>query len=144
VRNLSPRYFTENRPERPTTRGKSAKTYILRASQADVRRRWDYTQGTAPLHHRSGMPRDRRWHRSTPYRDALRTPSGLRGRLCIRCPCLHCRLVSQGDRVAVLLRESGVFKSTGEAYSIRAVQWFTFADGKIKRIDEIVASMWKS
>ena len=52
-------------------------------------------------------------------------------------------MISQGDCVAVLLRESGVFK-TGEAYSIRAVQWFTFADGKIKKIDEIVASVWKS
>lgn len=53
-------------------------------------------------------------------------------------------MISEGDRVAVLLRESGVFKSTGEAYSIRAVQWFTFGEGKIKRIDEIVASIWKA
>jgi ketosteroid isomerase-like protein len=53
-------------------------------------------------------------------------------------------MIAQGDSVAVLLRESGVFKSTGQAYSIRGVQWFTFADGKIKRIDEIVASLWKA
>jgi ketosteroid isomerase-like protein len=53
-------------------------------------------------------------------------------------------IISQGDCVAVLLRESGVMKATGEAYSIRAVQWFTFADGKIKKIDQIVASIWKS
>jgi ketosteroid isomerase-like protein len=52
-------------------------------------------------------------------------------------------MISQDDSVAVLLRESGVFKTTGQAYSVRAVQWFTFADGKIKRIDEIVASIWK-
>ena len=52
-------------------------------------------------------------------------------------------IISQGDRVAVLLRESGVFKSSGQAYSVRGVQWFTFADGKIKKIDEIVASIWK-
>jgi ketosteroid isomerase-like protein len=52
-------------------------------------------------------------------------------------------MISQGDRVAVLLRESGVFKSSGQAYSVRGVQWFTFAGGKIKKIDEIVASIWK-
>jgi ketosteroid isomerase-like protein len=53
-------------------------------------------------------------------------------------------MVRQGDCVAVLLRETGVFKSSGEAYSIRAVQWFTFEGGKIRRIDEIVSSIWKS
>jgi ketosteroid isomerase-like protein len=53
-------------------------------------------------------------------------------------------MISQGDCVAVLLRESGVFKSTGQAYSVRGVQWFTFADGKIKKIDQIVASIWKA
>jgi ketosteroid isomerase-like protein len=52
-------------------------------------------------------------------------------------------MISQGDCVAVLLRESGVFKSSGQAYSVRGVQWFTFADGKIKKIDEIIASIWK-
>ena len=40
-------------------------------------------------------------------------------------------MISQGESVAVLLRESGVFKSTGQAYSVRGVQWFTFAGGKI-------------
>jgi len=53
-------------------------------------------------------------------------------------------MISQGDCVAVLLRESGVLKSSGEAYSVRAVQWFTFTDGKIKKIDQIVASIWKT
>ena len=52
-------------------------------------------------------------------------------------------MVSQGDSIAVLMRESGVLKSTGEAYSIRGVQWFTFADGKIRKIDQIAASIWK-
>jgi hypothetical protein len=42
------------------------------------------------------------------------------------------------------MRESGVIKSTGQAYSIRAVQWFTFANGKIRRIDQIAASIWKA
>jgi ketosteroid isomerase-like protein len=53
-------------------------------------------------------------------------------------------MIRQGDCVAVLLRESGVFKSTGQAYSVRGVQWFTFADGKITKIDEIIASIWKA
>jgi ketosteroid isomerase-like protein len=52
-------------------------------------------------------------------------------------------MISQGDRVAVLLRESGVFKSSGQAYSVRGVQWFTFSNGKISKIDEIIASIWK-
>jgi ketosteroid isomerase-like protein len=52
-------------------------------------------------------------------------------------------MISQGNAVVVLIRESGMFKSTGQAYSIRAVQWFTFAGGKISKIDEIVASIWK-
>ena len=49
-------------------------------------------------------------------------------------------IISQGDRIAVLLRERGVFKANGQPYSVRGVQWFTFADGKIKNIDEIIAS----
>jgi ketosteroid isomerase-like protein len=49
-------------------------------------------------------------------------------------------IISQGDRVAVLLRESGVFKTSGQAYSVRGVQWFTFSDGKIAKIDEIIAA----
>ena len=47
-------------------------------------------------------------------------------------------MISQGDCVAVLLRESGTLKSTGQPYSLRGVQWFTFANGKIKKIDEIL------
>jgi ketosteroid isomerase-like protein len=50
-------------------------------------------------------------------------------------------IISQGACVAVLLRESGVVKSTGRPYKLRGVQWFTFADGKIKKIDEILASI---
>jgi ketosteroid isomerase-like protein len=48
-------------------------------------------------------------------------------------------MIAQDDRVAVLLRESGVFKSNGQAYSVRGVQWFTFANDKISKIDEIIA-----
>jgi ketosteroid isomerase-like protein len=50
-------------------------------------------------------------------------------------------MISQGDSVAVLLRESGVLKSNGQSYNVRGVQWFTFADGKISKIDEIVAAI---
>jgi ketosteroid isomerase-like protein len=52
-------------------------------------------------------------------------------------------MISHDDSIAVLLRESGVLKSTRQAYSIRGVQWFTFADGKIRKIDQIAASIWK-
>ncbi len=52
-------------------------------------------------------------------------------------------MISDGDSVAVMMSESGVFKLIGEPYSIRGVQWFTFANGKIKKIDEIIASIWK-
>jgi hypothetical protein len=38
------------------------------------------------------------------------------------------------------LRESGILKATGQPYSVRGVQWFTFVDGKIKKIDEIIAT----
>jgi uncharacterized protein len=48
-------------------------------------------------------------------------------------------MIAQGDSVAVLMRETGKFKSNGQNYKLRAVQWFTFADGKIAKIDEIVA-----
>jgi hypothetical protein len=40
----------------------------------------------------------------------------------------------------VLFRESGMFKLEGRNYRLRVVQWFTFAEGKLKRLDEIVAS----
>lgn len=50
-------------------------------------------------------------------------------------------MIAQGDSVAVLLRESGIFKSSGRPYGVRGVQWFTFAGGKISRIDEIVANI---
>ena len=49
-------------------------------------------------------------------------------------------MICEGNCAAVLLRETGVFKPKGEIYSVRAVQWFTIAGGKISRIDQIVAS----
>ncbi len=50
-------------------------------------------------------------------------------------------MISEGDRIAVLLREKGTFKSSGQAYNVRGVQWFTFAGGKIKKIDEIISNV---
>jgi ketosteroid isomerase-like protein len=47
-------------------------------------------------------------------------------------------MISEGDRMAVLLRESGIYKASGQAYSVRGVQWFTFSGGKISKIDEMV------
>jgi ketosteroid isomerase-like protein len=49
-------------------------------------------------------------------------------------------IISEGDRTAVLLRESGILKANGQPYSVRGVQWFTFVDGKIRKIDEIIAT----
>lgn len=51
-------------------------------------------------------------------------------------------MISEGDSIAVLVRESGVLRSTGQAYSIRGVQWFTFAGGRISKIDQVIASTW--
>ena len=48
-------------------------------------------------------------------------------------------MIADGDRIAVLVRETGIFKSSGQIYRVRGVQWFTFADGKIAKIDEIIA-----
>jgi ketosteroid isomerase-like protein len=50
-------------------------------------------------------------------------------------------MISQGDSIAVLIRESGVFKDSVREYRLRGVQWFRFAGGKIARIDEVVASV---
>jgi len=37
-----------------------------------------------------------------------------------------------------------LLRSTGQAYSVRGVQWFTFAAGRISKIDQVVASIWKA
>jgi len=52
-------------------------------------------------------------------------------------------MIWERDRAAVLLKESGTLKSSGQTYTVRGVQWFTFADGKISKIDEIVANIGK-
>ena len=50
-------------------------------------------------------------------------------------------MIADGDSVAVMIRESGVMQATGQPYLVRAVQWFTFSEGKIVRIDQVVASI---
>lgn len=53
-------------------------------------------------------------------------------------PEIDC-IVAENDCAAVLFRESGLFRQNGRNYRVRAVQWFRFADGRVTRIDEIVA-----
>lgn len=48
-------------------------------------------------------------------------------------------MIAQGNCIALLLEEAGVVRSTGEPYRVRGVQWITFDDGKIQRIEEIIA-----
>jgi ketosteroid isomerase-like protein len=50
-------------------------------------------------------------------------------------------MISQGDSIAVLMRESGIVKSTRKTYTIRGVQWFTFAAGKIKKIELVACNL---
>jgi ketosteroid isomerase-like protein len=91
----------------------------------------------AELHVRGFGPLDGTWHGRDDVVAATRRNFGL---LAGQKPEIE-GMISQSDRVAVLLRESGLFKSSGQAYSVRGVQWFTFANGKIQKIDEIVASI---
>ena len=44
----------------------------------------------------------------------------------------------QNDNVVVILRERGRYIATGVAYSLRAAQVFTLADGLVRRIREII------
>jgi ketosteroid isomerase-like protein len=53
-------------------------------------------------------------------------------------------MISEGDWIAVLMRETGVLRSTGQAYSVRGVQWFTFTGGRISKIDQVIASVWNT
>jgi ketosteroid isomerase-like protein len=50
-------------------------------------------------------------------------------------------MISNGGSTAVLLQESGKVKSTGQEYSIRAVQWYVFENGKVKKVDQIAAGV---
>jgi ketosteroid isomerase-like protein len=50
-------------------------------------------------------------------------------------------MISQNDAIAVLVRETGVIKADQRGYGVRAVQWFTFSNARIRRIDQIAASL---
>jgi ketosteroid isomerase-like protein len=50
-------------------------------------------------------------------------------------------IVSDGDNIALRLHESGMLKADGRTYRLRGVQWFTFADGKIRFIDQIITPL---
>ena len=43
-------------------------------------------------------------------------------------------MVASGDTIALLVREHGVLVTSGEAYGMRAAQWFTFEGGKLRKI----------
>ena len=51
------------------------------------------------------------------------------------------QLVAQGNQVVLLLEERGRFAGTGGAYHFNVAQWFTFHEGKIARIHEIIGSV---
>lgn len=48
-------------------------------------------------------------------------------------------MIAQGDTVAVLMSETGILKTNEHNYHFRGVQWFTLSDGRIHRIEEIMA-----
>jgi hypothetical protein len=48
-------------------------------------------------------------------------------------------MIVQGDSIAVLLNETGSFRENGKSYTARAVQWFTFEDGKLKKMEQIAS-----
>ncbi len=47
-------------------------------------------------------------------------------------------LSAQGEHVVVILRERGRIVATGADYSVRGAQVFTFEDGKLRRVREIL------
>jgi len=54
-------------------------------------------------------------------------------------PEIEC-MISHGDCAAVLFKEQGIRLADGRGYRVRATQWFRFAGGKVRRIDELVAA----
>ena len=47
-------------------------------------------------------------------------------------------VVAQGDMVIVTAREEGRVRATGTTYSVQWMQEFSFADGKMKRVRELI------
>lgn len=50
-------------------------------------------------------------------------------------------LVSQGDTVMVMARESGVLADTGEPYEVLLAQQFTFRDGRLAAFRSVVGEV---
>ncbi len=48
-------------------------------------------------------------------------------------------LVAQGDVVDVTLREAGTVRATGEPYDVIGFQQFTFREGRVTRLLEVLA-----
>jgi ketosteroid isomerase-like protein len=84
---------------------------------------------------RGAGPMDGKWSGRRPVLEAVRANFAL---IAEQKPEIEC-ILSERDCAAVLFRESGKFHHEGRDYRARVVQWFTFADGKIARIDEIAA-----
>jgi ketosteroid isomerase-like protein len=80
---------------------------------------------------------DGQWRGRRQVLDAARANFG---QLSQQQPEIEC-IVAEGECIAVLFRESGVYKVDGQGYRFRVVQWFTFADGRIRRMDEVGAAV---
>lgn len=50
------------------------------------------------------------------------------------------RVIGDGDQVAALGWYSGTYQQTGKSFRARFVHWFTVADGKITRFEQVVDS----
>lgn len=48
------------------------------------------------------------------------------------------KILSHGDSVIVLVNETGILDSK-DPYNLRAIQWFTFEAGRLKRFDQVMA-----
>ena len=47
-------------------------------------------------------------------------------------------IVAQGDQIVIVARETGRIRSNGIAYDIHWTQLFTFRDGKVARVRELI------
>jgi ketosteroid isomerase-like protein len=47
-------------------------------------------------------------------------------------------VVAQGDQIVIVARETGRLRSSGIAYDIHWVQWFTFRNGKVANVRELI------
>ncbi|APW64253.1 nuclear transport factor 2 family protein [Paludisphaera borealis] len=75
-----------------------------------------------------------RWRGRLDVKDAIQRNFGM---LDAQTPEVH-SVVAQGDLVVVVAHEQGRIRATGTPYSIHWVQIFTFRDGKLVRMREIV------